>query len=216
MQTRQKIGVLLAEVFGTMVLTSVVLAQTNAIGAVITSPWFIAASAGLTLSVMMLAIGRVSGAHVNPAITVGLWTLKKISTVDAVAYIASQILGALAAFSLFEFMSDSILGNVAGTFDWRVFVAEMAGAFVFAFGVAASVTQKLEGFAAAFTIGTSLMLGALVAAVASHGILNPAVALGMNSWSWTYALAPVAGSVLGMNVYAMFLAPLETKTRSKK
>lgn len=213
MQTRQKIGVLLAEVFGTAALTSVVLAQANAVGAVITSPWFIAASAGLTLAVMVLAVGKISGAHINPAVTVGLWTLKKISTVDAVAYVAAQVLGALAAFSLFEYVTNTTLGNIAGTFDWRIFVAEMSGAFVFTFGVAAAVLQKLEGYASAFTIGTSLMLGILVAAMASNGILNPAVALGLNSWSWTYALAPVAGSVLGMNIYAMFLAPIESKKK---
>jgi hypothetical protein len=52
------------------------------------------------------------------------------------------------------------------------------------------------------------MLGALIASTASNGILNPAVALGLNSWSWTYAAAPVLGAVLGMNIYDLFLAPV--------
>lgn len=208
MQVRDKVGMLLAEVFGTAILTLVVLAQVNAVGAVITSPWFVAASAGLTLAVMVLAVGKVSGAHVNPAVTLGLWTLKKIPTSNAVAYLAAQALGALCAFSLFQYITNTTLANVAGSFDWRIFVAELSGTFVFTFGVASAVLQKLEGFAAAFTIGTSLMLGTLVATIASNGTLNPAVALGVNSWSWTYALAPVAGSVLAMNVYSMFFAPM--------
>jgi len=212
MQVREKVGMLLAEVFGTAALTLVVLAQVNAVGAVITSPWFVAASAGLTLAVMVLAVGKVSGAHVNPAITVGLWTLKKIPTSNAVAYLASQALGALFAFSLFQYITNSTLGNVAGSFDWRIFVAELSGTFVFAFGVASAVLQKLDGFAAAFTIGTSLMLGVLVATIASNGTLNPAVALGINSWSWTYAVAPIVGSVLAMNAYSLFF----TSMRSRK
>jgi glycerol uptake facilitator-like aquaporin len=157
---------------------------------------------------LVLAIGKVSGAHVNPAVTIGLWTLRKIETTTAVIYIAAQVLGAAVALRLFQYFQNDVLQNSAGKFDWRIFVAEAIGTLVFTFGVAAVVTQKLEGFNAAFTIGASLTLGALIASTASNGILNPAVALGLNSWSWTYTLAPVLGAVLGMNIYDLFLAPV--------
>lgn len=203
---RQKIGMVLAEFVGTAILASLVLAQVNAVGAILSSPWFVAATAGLTLTVLVLAMGRVSGGHFNPAITVGLWSVRKVPTTTAVVYIAAQMLGGICALLLFQYLSNTTVGNVAGGFDWRVFVAEMVGTLIFAHGVAAAVLQRMQGFRAAFTIGVSLMLGIIVATVASNGALNPAVALGVNSWSWTYALAPVVGSLLGMNIYSLFFA----------
>lgn len=206
MTQRNKMGMIVAEFFGTAMLTSTVLAQANS-NVIVNKTWFVAATAGLTLAVLVLAIGRVSGAHVNPAVTIGLWTLRKIETTTAIVYIASQVLGAAVALRLFQYFQGDVLPNIAGKFDWRIFVAEAIGTLVFTFGIAAAVTQKLKGYQAAFTIGTSLMLGALIASTASNGILNPAVSLGVNSWSWTYAAAPVLGAVLGMNIYDMFLAP---------
>lgn len=206
MTQRSKLSVIVAEFFGTALLTSAVLAQANS-NVIVNRAWFISAIAGLTLATIVLTIGRVSGAHVNPAITIGLWTLRKIETTTAIVYMAAQVLGAAVALRLFQYMQNDVLQNIAGPFEWRIFVAEAVGALVFSFGVAAAVTQKLQGLRAAFTIGTSLMLGAVIASTASNGILNPAVALGLNSWSWTYVAAPVLGAVLGMNIYDLFLAP---------
>lgn len=216
MTQRTKLGMIVAEFFGTAVLTSTVLAQSHAIGAILNKPWFVGCVAGLTLGLLVLTIGKVSGAHVNPAVTIGLWTLRKIETTTAVVYIAAQLLGAAVALRLFQYLQGDILANMAGRFDWRVFVAEAMGALVFTFGIAAAVTQKYEGYKAAFTMGTSLMLGAIIASTASNGILNPAVALGLNSWSWTYAAAPVLGAVLGMNIYDLFLAPVSELKLSPK
>jgi len=216
MSGRNKISVIVAEFFGTALLTSAVLAQANS-NVIVNKVWFISAVAGLALATIVLTIGRVSGAHVNPAITIGLWTLRKIETTTAIVYIAAQILGAAVALRLFQYLQNDVLQNIAGTFEWRIFVAEAVGTLVFSFGVAAVVTQKLQGLRAAFAIGTSLTLGAIIAATASNGILNPAVALGLNSWSWTYVAAPILGSVLGMNIYDLFLAPeSELKAQSAK
>lgn len=206
MTQRTKIGMLVAEFFGTAVLTSTVLAQANS-NVIVNKTWFIAATAGLTLAMLVLAIGKVSGAHVNPAVTIGLWTLRKVQTTTAVAMIAAQFLGAVVALRLFQYFQNDVLNNIAGKFSWHIMWAETIGALVFGFGIAAAVTQKLEGYAKAYAIGVSLMLGALVASTASNGFLNPAVALGNNSWSWIYVTAPIVGMTLGMNIYDMFLAP---------
>ena len=206
MTQRTKLGMLVGEFFGTAMLTSVVLAEANS-GVLVNRTWFVAASAGLTLALLSLTIGRLSGAHVNPAITIGMWTLRKIQTTTAIVFIAAQVLGGAVALRLFQYFQDDVLQSAAGKFDWRVFVAEMIGTMVFSFGVAAVVTQKLDGYRAAFAVGTSLMLGAIIAGTASNGFLNPAVALGNNSWSWTYAAAPIAGAIVGMNIYDLFLAP---------
>lgn len=206
---------IVAEFFGTAVLTSTVLAELNS-NVIVNKAWFVSITAGMTLAMLVLAIGKVSGAHVNPAVTLGLWTLRKVETTTAVVFMASQVLGAAVALRLFQYFQNDALQNIAGKFDWRVFVAEAVGTMVFTFGVAAVVTQKFEGFKAAFTIGASLAFGALIASTASNGILNPAVALGLNSWSWTYVAAPVLGAVLGMNIYDLFLATdseLSSKTK---
>lgn len=206
MTQRTKIGMLVGEFFGTALLASAVLAQANS-NVMVNKSWFIAATAGLTLAVLSLMIGRVSGAHVNPAVTIGLWTLRKIETTTAVVYIAAQLLGGAVALRLFQYLQNDVVPSAGGSFEWRIFVAEMVGTLVFTFGVAAVVTQKLEGYRAAFTVGTSLMLGVIIATTVSNGFLNPAVALANNSWSWIYASAPIAGAVVGMNLYDLFLAP---------
>jgi hypothetical protein len=56
----------------------------------------------------------------------------------------------------------------------------------------------------------------LVASVAAPGFLNPAVALAANAWSTTVVLAPILGSLLGMNLYSLFIAPRESLKTSKK
>ena len=206
MSLRMKLSKLVAEAFGTALLTSTILAEANS-NVLVNRTWFVAATAGLTLSLLVVLIGKVSGAHVNPAVTIGLWTLRKVETTTAVVYIAAQVLGAAIALRLFQYLQNDALQNIAGKFEWRIFVAEAIGTFIFTFGVAAVVTQKFDGYKAAFGIGASLMLGALVASSASNGILNPAVALGVNSWSWTYAAGPIVGSVLGMNIYDLLVAP---------
>ncbi|MEI7632543.1 MAG: aquaporin [bacterium] len=205
MTQRNKLGIIVSEFLGTAILTSTILAQANS-NVIVNKTWFVAATAGITLTMLCLVIGKVSGAHVNPAVTVGLWTLRKIETTTAVVYISSQLLGAAVALRLFQYFQNDLLLNIAGGFEWRIFVAEAIGTMIFTMGVASVVTQKLEGYKAAFVIGSSLMLGIVVASTASNGILNPAVALGLNSWNWTYAVAPILGSVLGMNIYDLFIA----------
>ncbi len=209
MNTRTKLSMVSAEFFGTAILASLMLAQVNAVGAILSSPWFVAVTAGLTLTVLSLAATRISGAHFNPAITLGLWSLRRLPTTTTVVFIASQMLGGAVALVLFQYLSNTTIANVAGSFDWRVFVAEMVGTFVFAHGVAAAALQNFTAWRAAFTVGASYMLGIILATTASNGALNPAVALSFNSWSWTYVLAPVAGAFLGMNVYNIFFGHLD-------
>jgi len=207
MLSKEKMGMIVAEFIGTALLTSIVLVVSNMFGGG-TAAWYTALSAGVTLSIIVGMIGRVSGAHVNPAVTIGLWTQKKVETTNAVVYVATQLLGGLVALSLYNYLTGGDLANGgSGTFIWSVFWAEVIGAAVFGMGIAAAVSQKLEGYYAAFTIGLSLTLGALIASVASAGFLNPAVALGNNSWDRTLAIAPIVGMIIGMHVYMAFLAP---------
>jgi glycerol uptake facilitator-like aquaporin len=205
MLSRKQMTAYVAEFFGTALLTFSILAVSrSAIGV----PYFIAIGVGLTLGLLVMMIGSVSGAHVNPAVTIGMWTIRKIKSLDAILYVAAQFIGAVAAFKLYEYLVVQGVQSIApAEFDWRTLVAEATGAFVFTFGIAAAVYQKYEGGKLAATIGGSLFLGILVAGVASNGILNPAAALGVQSWSRAYVAGPIIGAIVGMNLYILLFAP---------
>ncbi len=199
MNTRQKVAMTVAELMGVVVLTTAVYSMV----ARTSFPLFGGLAAGVTLGLLVHTIGNVSGAHVNPAITLGLWSIRKVKTLPAIVYIACQMLGGLAAWALINYFLGSSIQSIANKFELKVFVAEGIGALIFGFGVASAVYQKYEGTKLAFTVGGSLTIGILVASLASNGVLNPAVALGLQSWNWAYATAPLAGSIIGMNLYAV-------------
>ncbi|HYH74750.1 MAG TPA: aquaporin [Candidatus Saccharimonadales bacterium] len=205
MITRRKIAMIAAEFLGTGLLTLIILAVGRSqLGA----PYFIGIAAGLTLVMATLVLGRVSGAHLNPAITIGLWSVRRIKAVPAIVYIAAQIIGAGVAYFLYSYLVGQTLENTTAGFEGKVLVAEAVGAFVFSLGWAAVVYQRLEGGRAATVLGVSLMLGMLVASVGMGLYVNPAVALGAHSWVWgTYALGPVLGAIIGFNLYGLLFAP---------
>lgn len=199
---REKIAALVAEFLGTGILAVAVysmVARTN-------FPLFSGLAAGLVLAVMVFAIGAVSGAHINPAVTFGMWTVRKIKTTRAIAYVAAQFLGAMAAWALLKYFLGAPLESTANAFAWKVFVAEMIGAAVFTFGLSSAIYQKYVGGQLAFVAGASLTLGILVASMASNGVINPAVAVGIQSWNWAYATAPLVGALIGCNLYALLFA----------
>jgi glycerol uptake facilitator-like aquaporin len=221
MTVRKKIAMLVAEFMGTAVLATVVMAVAKAnIGI----PYFVSIAAGVTLAGLVLGLGVISGGHFNPAVTVGLWTTRKVPTLQAIAYIAVQMLGAVAAWKLFNYLNVSILEQgVYGSsgapvklhavaeatkvdFLWTTFWGEAVGAFVFMFGIAAAVFQKQEGGKAASLIGISLMLGVLVATLGSAGVLNPAIALTSDNFSRAYIFGPLLGSVVAFNLYYLLFS----------
>ncbi len=203
MFSKKQVAMVVAEFVGTYALVSAVL-NASRIGL----PYFPASAAALTLGVMVLVIGPISGAHINPAVTFGMWTLKKISSVQAVAYIVTQLLAALAALGTNQFLlNHSLPALTDNKWHWRVILAEGIGTFIFTFGIAAAVYNKYEGGKLAAAIGASLFVGVMAASFAAVGALNPAVALGVNAWSVSYIVGPLLGSVIGMNLYARLLAP---------
>lgn len=188
----------LAEFIATATLTIVVLS----VLARTTFPFFVALGAGLALGLMVVLLGRVSGTHANPAITLGFLSKKMINTTDAIVYIAFQLLGAFLALGLYQYLSDRVLPISSSSFDWRVFTAEAVGAFVFGFGVFAAVSQKFTPASLGSVIGVSLIIGLLIASSGSSAILNPAVALGLKSFTLAYIIGPIVGVIVGMHAYS--------------
>lgn len=213
--SRKKLLPLIAELIGTFILTFIVLSVSKSnIGLA----YFVSLAVGLTLAVLVLVIGNTSGCHINPAVTFGLWSVKKISTIKALLYVVAQFMGALFAWKLYTYFIADVIPNIATKeFDWRIFVAELVGTLVFTFGLAAAIYQDQTDSKKAFVIGSSLTLGILVASAVSNGVLNPAVALGIQSWSREYAIAPLVGGFFGVNLYSLVFAgeSFSIKKRSK-
>lgn len=209
------LGALFAELIGSFSLVALLL-STNG-NAII---------AGITVLVFTIIFGKLSGAHINPIVSVALMATRQVSVVRGVAYIVAQLLGAMLALVVISqfvasapgvpnpytgevtaaqiFKVDALVG------DWRPFFAEMLGALVFGLGVAAVTFQRREGLEAGYVVGGALLLGLLLATQGSAAILNPAAALSLdayqikdNNW-WpvaVYAIAPALGAVAGAWLY---------------
>lgn len=205
MLSKKQITAYVAEFFGTAILTYVILSLSRG---QLNIAYFNSIGIGITLGLLVLVLGPLSGANVNPAVTIGMWTMRKIKSLDAVLYVAAQFIGAVAALKLFEYFIGQTLPSIAGKdFNWKVLIAEAVGTLVFTFGIAAAVSRSYEGGKLAATIGMSILVGILVAGVASNGILNPAAALGARSWDKAYVIGPIIGAILGMNLYVLLFAP---------
>jgi glycerol uptake facilitator-like aquaporin len=215
MVDKKTVAMLVAEFLGAAVLTLVVLSVR---GSAIGIPYFVAIAAGLTVGLTWLTSGGVLGVQMNPAVTLGLWTIRKIQTAQAVLNIAFQLLGAYAALGIFTYFTKTHLQSVAGHYDARVMLAEAVGAFVFSFGIAAAIYKEYDALLTAVVGGLAFVVGIIVASTVSNGLINPAVALGIKSWSWgTYVLGPVVGAVVGMNLYSLVFADVaNTKTAKAK
>lgn len=205
MTVRSRVAMLVAEFLGTGILATAVI---NVARSQIGIGYFVAFSMAIAFAVMVMVFGKLSGGHFNPAVTIGMWTLRKINTLQAVSYLAVQMLGAFAAWRLAEYFIGTKLVNLAGSsFEWKVLVAELVGTAVFAVGYAAAVDRKEDTGRMATTVGLSLFVGVIVASLASNAQLNPAVALANQSWDRAYIFGPIIGAVLGMNLYAYLFAP---------
>lgn len=202
MFTRPQIATVVAEFMGTaiLVLVALVLSQTTAVS------YFIGTSVAAALAVIYMIFGSISGAHVNPAITFGMWTARKISTLRAASYIASQMLGGLAALELYQYFTNRTLPGKNLAFSTPMWLAEVVGTAVLAMALAAAIAKAYDTFTTSVLYGVSYFVGILIAATASAAYLNPAIALGVRNWNAVYVLGPLVGGLIGVNLYNMLFA----------
>jgi glycerol uptake facilitator-like aquaporin len=188
----------IAEFIGTFALTFVV-----ALSIAGKFPVSTPVLAGLVLALFVYSIGHLSGSHINPAVTIGAWSIKKISTIDATGYVISQVLGAVVAmFLAYSVGVNGVTSRILVSNLLSVGVAEALGMFFFTFGIASVVYGKVQDTVSGLVVGGSLLLGIAIAALfGSNGVLNPAVALGIGSFGIMYVLGPIVGSIVGMNTY---------------
>ena len=195
---------LVGEFVGTFILTFAVLASVNGFIQGVTTPFV----AGLAVVLSVLMVGVVSGCHINPAVTAALFSMGKIDVKHAAAYVAIQMVAAFVAFiTMSAFIGDG-MAVIEGVplWDGETILAEVFGAAFFTFGLAAALRNKIEDFAQAALIGGSLTLGVLFAVSAgSLGVLNPAVALALGVFNWSYVVGPVVGAIIGMNLHTYLM-----------
>ena len=173
---------------------------------------------GLTLMVMVYMGGHVSGAHYNPAVTVGIFMRGKIGASEIGPYIAAQIAGALVASGAVHFLTGETFapepGGEAGVVE--VLLAEIIFTFALMLVVLNVATSKAtEGNSYyGLAIGFTVTAGAFAVGPISGGAFNPAVgtgpilanvAMGTGDISnlWYYWVGPLAGAVLATSVFKM-------------
>jgi len=214
---RPLIAALIAEFIGTFIFAAAVVAGQG-------QPILVF----FALAGVVLTIGLLSGAYVNPALTIAAWVTRRIGAWRAVGYIVAQVLGAMLAFVVLNaYMSNTAASPEqlysagaelfkAATLpegkQWLVLMSEVLGTAIFGFAVAAATREIKERTAAAFTVGLGLYLGLMIAGsaaalISASAILNPAVAVALqvnfgNAWSWAvYALGSILGAVIGFALY---------------
>ncbi len=221
------VGAAVAELIGTFILIftgcSVAVAailQRPIAGPGIYDSLAVALAFGLALVVVVAAIGHVSGAHVNPAVTLALAVTKKFAWQYVPIYIGAQLAGALlGAIAVWVIYGDASreLANVAATFpaegvgDLRALVAEILVTFILVFVIISVATDdRAPAGVAPLAVGFALACGVFIAGPVTGGSLNPARTLGPMivafdfSAVWVYIVGPVIGALLAALVYERF------------
>jgi len=180
----------------------------------------VALAFGLTVLTMAYAIGHVSGCHLNPAVTIGLWAGGRFPASGILPYVVSQVLGAIAAGGVLFVIASGAPGfDVAAGFAANGYGAHSPGGYsltaalvcevvmtAFFLFIILGVTHKNapQGFAP-LAIGLALTLIHLISIPVTNTSVNPArstgVALYVGDWAigqlWLFWLAPIVGGLVG-------------------
>ncbi|CAN5850916.1 aquaporin [soil metagenome] len=173
----------------------------------------IALTFGLIVAAMIYAFGSISGAHFNPAVTVGFWLAKKFPSKEIPFYILSQVAGGFAASSILKFLfpANEFLGS---TFplnsDFQSWVLEIILMF-FLMLVILQVAHgsKEQGMFAGVAIGSVVMLEAMFAGPVCGASMNPARSLspavvsGHTEHLWIYLTAPFIGAGIAIGAWRL-------------
>lgn len=201
---------LMAEAIGTFILvfagTGAIVSNDVSNGAV--THVGVSLTFGLVVMAMAYALGDVSGAHLNPAVTLGFWGAKRFSAKDVPGYIIAQVLGALAASAVLKltFPAHATLGATlpAGAV-MQSFVFEFVLTAILMFVIlSVSTGAKEKGIMAGASVGGVIAFEALLGGPISGASMNPARSLAPSLMSgqlqhlWIYLVAPVLGALVAV------------------
>ena len=194
----------------------------------------VALAFGLTVLTMAYAVGRVSGGHFNPAVTVGLFTARRIPAADLVPYILAQVFGAIAAAGVlvviasgkpgFSVAASGLAANGFGEHSpggyslLAGFICEVVLTFFFLLIILGSTEQRAPAGFAPIAIGLALTLIHLISIPVTNTSVNPARSLGpavfVGGWAltqlWMFWVAPLIGAVIAGLVYPVVAGGKET------
>lgn len=173
----------------------------------------LAASSGLGIMIVILSAGHISGAHVNPSLTIAFAAFRHFPWVQVPFYITAQVLGSIsAAFALKGIFHPFMGGGVtvpSGSYG-QAFSLEFIITFNLMFVVTAVATDtRAVGELAGLAVGATVMLNILIAGSNSGGSMNPvrtlgpAIAAGNYKAIWVYIVGPIAGALLGAAAYTL-------------
>jgi aquaporin NIP len=172
---------------------------------------------GLAVLVSVAATGHVSGAHLNPAVTVAFASCRHFPWAEVPLYVAGQLCGAVAAGwtlrALFGVGAGCGATVPAGSVGQALGMEVLLTAMLMFVITAVATDTRAVGEMAAVAIGGTVMLGALWGGPVSGAAMNPARSLGpalvAGSWGshWIYWLGPIAGALLGAGAYEMLRGP---------
>ena len=212
----------LAECFGTFTLVFI------GVGSIVTGGFGgalpigqigIGLSFGLAVTAMAYAIGPISGAHLNPAVTLGVWLAKRMETKDVVPYMIAQVMGSIAAAAIIYLIALGRAGGydvavsglgqngfdpAAGYNMWSAFLIEVAATFVFVAVILGVTHPHRETMLAGLVIGLTLAILHFAFIPVSGNSLNPARSIGPALFVggtalgqlWVYIVAPSIGGAL--------------------
>lgn len=169
---------------------------------------------GLVIMVMVYATGHLSGAHINPAVTLAFTLSRHFPARDAAAYVGAQLAGATAAalllLAVWPDQPAELGATVPSVGVGSAFVYELVlTAFLMFVIMAVATDTRAVGAAAAIAIGGTVGLDALFGGPVTGASMNPArsfgPALAAGEWTdfWIYVLGPVAGATVGAFAYQL-------------
>ena len=205
---------LIAELIGTFFLVE---------AALLSPPGLTFALVGLTLLVMVIAIGKVSGAHLNPAVTAGLVAARLFHWRDGLLYVLIQVVGAFLALGLGQVVGRRLPEAAPGS-QLNAVIFEMLGTALLVFVVTRVAISRVPEAASALAIGLALSVGIALAGASSGGVLNPAIALALLTGNLVsgslglggviYLLVPLLAGV-GAALLARYLTPIEVPEQDR-
>ena len=173
---------------------------------------------GFIVAALIYALGHISGAHFNPAVTMGFWASGRMKGAEAGGYATAQVIGAAAASIVLSFIfpgAPAALGATLPSGSWQqAFALEFimtAMLMLVILGVA--VDERAQGVTAGAAIGALIAAEALLGGPISGASMNPARSLGpalaAAAWRshWVYWAAPLSGSLMGAWTYSLIRCP---------
>ncbi len=185
----------------------------------------VAIAFGLTVVTMAYAIGHISGCHLNPAVSIGLWMGGRFDKKELLPYIAAQILGGIAGAGILYIIASGKAGFEIGGFAANGYgehspggygmlaalVTEIVMTFMFLIIILGATHSKAAKGFAGLAIGLGLTLIHLISIPVTNTSVNPARSISQaifaGGWAveqlWLFIVAPVVGAILAGLVYKM-------------